>query len=48
MSSIIFLLQQTNNLSGQLVYSGMETTVDGLAHGIYIVRVAGLTFKVAL
>ena len=36
------------NLSGQLVYSGMETTVGGLARGIYIVRVAGQTFKVAL
>lgn len=36
------------NLSGQLVYSGTETTVGGLARGIYIVRVAGQTFKVAL
>ena len=36
------------NLSGQLVYSGTETTVGGLARGIYIVRVAGHTFKVAL
>ena len=36
------------NLSGQLVYSGTDTTVGGLAHGIYIVRVAGQTFKVAL
>ncbi len=36
------------NLSGQLVYSGMGTTVGGLARGIYIVRVAGRTFKVAL
>lgn len=35
------------NLSGQLVHSGTETTV-GLARGIYIVRVAGQTFKVAL
>ncbi len=48
MSSIIFLLQQTNNLSGQLVYSGTETTVGGLARGIYIIRVAGQTFKIAL
>lgn len=36
------------NLSGQLVYSGMGTTVGGLARGIYIVRVAGRTFKEAL
>lgn len=36
------------NLSGQLVYSGIETTVRGLARGIYMVRVAGQTFKVAL
>ena len=36
------------NLSGQLVYSGIETTVGGLARGIYIVRVSGRTFKVAL
>ena len=36
------------NLSGQLVYSGTETTVGGLSRGIYIVRIAGQTFKVAL
>ena len=36
------------NFSGQLVYSGMGTTVGGLARGNYIVRVAGRTFKVAL
>ena len=36
------------NLSGQLVHSGTETTVGGLARGIYIVRVAGQTFKVVL
>ena len=36
------------NLSGQLVYSGTDTTVGGLARGIYIVRIAGQTFKVAL
>ena len=36
------------NLSGQLVHSGTETTVGGLARGIYIVRVAGQTFKIAL
>ena len=48
MSSIIFLLQQTNDLSGQLVYSGTDITVDSLARGIYIIRVAGQTFKIAL
>ncbi len=36
------------SIGGQLLYSGMDTTVGGLAHGIYIVRVAGQTFKVAL
>lgn len=36
------------NLSGQLVYNGTDATVGGLARGIYIVRVAGQTFKVAL
>ena len=30
------------------MYSGMDTTVGGLAHGIYIVRVAGQTFKVSV
>ena len=36
------------NLSGQLVYGGTETTINVPAKGIYIVRVAGQTFKVAL
>ena len=36
------------SIGGQLLYSGMGTTVGGLANGIYIVRVAGQTFKVAL
>ena len=36
------------SIGGQLLYSGMDTTVGGLAHGIYIVRVAGQTLKVAL
>ena len=36
------------SIGGQLLYSGMDTTVGGLAHGIYIVRVAGQTFKVAV
>ena len=36
------------NINGQLVYSGTETTVGGLAQGIYIVCVDGQTFKVAL
>ena len=36
------------SIGGQLLYSGMDTTVGGLAHGIYIVRVAGQTFKVSL
>ena len=36
------------NTNGQIVYSGTETTVGGLAQGIYIVSVDGQTFKVAL
>ena len=36
------------NINGQLVYNGTETTVGGLAQGIYIVCVDGQTFKVAL
>ena len=36
------------NTNGQIVYSGTETTVGGLAQGIYIVQVGGQTFKVAL
>ena len=36
------------NLSGQLVYGGTETTINVPAKGIYIVQVAGQTFKVAL
>lgn len=36
------------NLSGQLVYGGTETTINVTAKGIYIVKVAGQTFKVAL
>lgn len=36
------------NVSGQLVYKGTETTISVPTKGIYIVRVAGQTFKVAL
>lgn len=36
------------NTNGQIVYSGTETTVGGLAQGIYIVQVGGQAFKVAL
>ena len=36
------------NLLGQLVYGGTETTINVPAKGIYIVKVAGQTFKVAL
>ena len=36
------------NINGQLVYNGTETTVGGLARGVYIVQVGGQTFKVAL
>ena len=35
-------------VSGQLVYSGTDTSICVPARGIYIVRVAGQTFKVAL
>ncbi len=33
---------------GRLVYSGTDTAISVPARGIYIVRVAGQTFKVAL
>ena len=36
------------NIAGQHIYSGTDTTIGGLGHGIYIVRVAGKTFKVVL
>ena len=36
------------NTNGQIVYNGTETTVNGLARGIYIVQVGEQTFKVAL
>ena len=36
------------NTNGQLVYSGTETTIGGLARGVYIVQVGGKAFKVAL
>ena len=36
------------NTNGQLVYSGTGTTISVPENGIYIVRVAGQTFKVAL
>ena len=36
------------SLDGQLVRRGTGTTIDNLAKGIYIVRVAGQSFKVAL
>ena len=36
------------NTNGQIVYSGTETTVGGLARGVYIVQVGGKTFKVGL
>ncbi len=36
------------SVSGQLVYKGTETTINVPTKGIYIVRVAGQTFKVVL
>ena len=36
------------NFAGQRVYSGTDTTIGGLEKGMYVVRVAGQTFKVAL
>ena len=36
------------NFAGQRVYSGTGTTIGGLEKGMYVVRVAGQTFKVAL
>ena len=36
------------NINGQLVYSGSDTTIAVVDRGIYIVKVANKTFKVAL
>ena len=36
------------NINGQLVYSGTDTRISVPENGIYIVRVKGQTFKVAL
>ena len=36
------------NTNGQIVYSGTDTTIGGLARGVYIVQVGGQTFKVVL
>ena len=36
------------NINGQLVYSGTDTIISVPENGIYIVRVEGQTFKVAL
>lgn len=36
------------NTNGQLAYSGTDTTIGGLASGIYIVQVGGRTFKAAV
>ena len=36
------------NLAGRLVYSGIDASVGNLSKGVYIVRVAGRAFKVAL
>jgi len=36
------------SINGQLVYKGEDTTINVPASGMYIVRVAGQTFKVAL
>ena len=35
-------------INGQLVYSGNDTTIAVADKGIYIVKVTGKTFKVAL
>ena len=36
------------NLNGQLVYTGDDTTISVADKGIYIVKVSGKTFKIAL
>ena len=36
------------NIGGQLVYSGDDTTISVADKGIYIVKVSGKTFKIAL
>lgn len=41
-------LLEVYDVAGRLVYSGTDTTISVPTKGIYIVRVAGQTFKVAL
>ena len=36
------------NLSGQLVYSGTDTVINAPSKGIYIVRVSGQIYKIAV
>lgn len=36
------------SVSGKMVYGGCDNTISNLAPGVYIVKVAGQTFKVAL
>ena len=36
------------NIGGQRIYRGHDTAVDGLEHGVYVVRVDGRAFKVVL
>ena len=41
-------LIEVYNIGGQCIYSGYDATIESLAHGVYLVRVAGRTFKVVL
>ena len=36
------------NLNGQCIYSGKETIISGIAHGIYIVKINGISYKVKI
>ena len=36
------------NLNGQCIYSGKETIISGIAHGIYIVKINGISYKVII
>ena len=36
------------NLNGQCIYSGNETIISGIAYGIYIVKINGISYKVII
>ena len=42
------IVVEVYNLSGQLVYSGTDTVINVPSKGIYLVRISGKTFKIAV